>query len=310
MPATRQDKRSLSLVRHSTTDAVLHSKLINCDTIRVMQHRIRVIGSSDTLITQPDELVPFPTTPVPAAARSPAFVGIGRGPRARTVCCRAPLLGGVGPAAPLPGDRSFRDSGANFLRDFLQKNPCHPAAGRSGYYPLHRPRHPASRPPPRSPVAPSPPPWPSAAGAAPCHRRVLPATPLQSGRHVRHAPARPVRRGPSTPPPLRPQPARPWSTHPPRRRARHADGAGHPASARASGTLHPASAPLTAGPGVPTRNAHAARVTTATAPATPAPGRAPWILHPASVPLPACPGVPARHAHAAGLATAPATPAP
>jgi len=96
VPATRQDKRSLSLVRHSTTDAVLHSKLINCDAIRVMQHRIRVNGSSDTLITQPDELVPFPTTPVPAAARSPALLELdaGRAParsrRGRGTAAHAP----------------------------------------------------------------------------------------------------------------------------------------------------------------------------------------------------------------------------
>ena len=122
MPATRQDKRSLSLVRHSTTDAVLHSKLINCDAIRVMQHRIRVIRSSDTLITQPDELVPFPTTPVPAAARSPALLELdagraaARSRRGRGTAAHAPqpqataeptggcAAGAASPASPPPVD--------------------------------------------------------------------------------------------------------------------------------------------------------------------------------------------------------------
>ena len=42
------------------------------------------------------------------------------------------LPGGLGPAAPLSGDRSSRDFSANSPRKFLQKSPCRPAAGRPG----------------------------------------------------------------------------------------------------------------------------------------------------------------------------------
>ena len=40
------------------------------------------------------------------------------------------------PAAPLPGDRSSRDPGANSLRKFLQKNPCRlpPGSEAAGVY--------------------------------------------------------------------------------------------------------------------------------------------------------------------------------
>ena len=37
-----------------------------------------------------------------------------------------------GPAAPLPGDRSFRDRNAIFIQKFLQISPCRPVAGRPG----------------------------------------------------------------------------------------------------------------------------------------------------------------------------------
>ena len=43
------------------------------------------------------------------------------------------LPGGLGPAAPLPGDRSSRGLSANSLQKFLHKSPCRPATGRPGY---------------------------------------------------------------------------------------------------------------------------------------------------------------------------------
>ena len=62
-------------------------------------------------------------------------------PVRREPCLRAtagrPPAGRPGLAAPLPGDRPLRTCALFFLRNFFQKYPCRPAAGRPGYIPVN-----------------------------------------------------------------------------------------------------------------------------------------------------------------------------